>query len=147
MPARKKTRKRLDIPRPHNSGRWTRNDLINFIKSALRRASVRWEPKNEAIRKACVGDGINPRTGRKCKLHQCPQCGELFPRSEIRADHVVPVVGPEGFTTWDSFIERLFCEADGFSAICDGCHKRITEHERKLRAAHSSKPPGADELL
>ena len=53
--------------------------------SALRRAQ--WPVKYEAIRSAFVRDGVNPATGRKCKLHKCSVCGELFPAKDMRADH------------------------------------------------------------
>jgi len=142
---KKTKRRRLDIPRPRNGGNWTEAQFRAFITRALRGA--RWPQKYECIRKACVGEGINPSTGRKCKLHLCPQCGGTFPQNQMQADHVVPVVGPEGFVDWNTYIERLFCEADGFSAICKDCHKRITEHERKLRAAHAEKSSGTEELF
>jgi hypothetical protein len=57
----------------------------------------------------------------------------------MQADHIIPVVGPEGFQTWDIYIARLFCEADGFAAICKGCHKRITKHEETVRRETKSK--------
>ena len=145
MPSKKKARKRQDVPRPRNGGQWTEARFISFVKSALRGAM--WPPKYEAIRKAYVGDGVNPSTGRKCKLHLCPECGGTFPQNGMQADHVIAVVGPEGFVSWNLFIERLFVEAEGFRAVCRACHKRITDAERAERAAHSSKPPGADQLL
>ena len=49
--------------------------------SALRRAQ--WPVKYEAIRSAFVRDGVNPATGRKCKLHKCSDCGELFPAKDM----------------------------------------------------------------
>jgi len=58
--------------------------------SALRRAQ--WPVKYEAIRSAFVRDGVNPATGRKCKLHKCSDCGELFPAKDMRADHIDPIV-------------------------------------------------------
>jgi len=128
-----KPKRKLDVPRPRNGGKWTEADFTYFIKSALRRASTRWGPKHEAIRKACVGEGVNPATGRKCKLHLCPQCGGSFPQGQMHADHVVPVVGPEGFTNWDSYIARLFCEAEGFSVVCKPCHKIKTHRENQER--------------
>jgi hypothetical protein len=152
MPAKKKAAKkpvkrRLNIERPRNGGKWTEAQFLYFIKSALRRASSRWGPKYEAVRKTYVGDGINPRTGRKCKLHQCPECGGTFPQNGMQADHRIPVVGPEGFTNWSDYVARLFCEADGFAVMCIACHKKVTAAERAERAAHASKPPGADPLL
>jgi hypothetical protein len=149
MPAKKKTaqkpKRRINIERPYCGGKWSRARFVSFVKSALRGA--RWPEKYECIKQAYVGDGINPSTGRKCKLHLCPECGGTFPQNQMHADHVVPVIGPEGFTTWDSFIERLYCPAEGFRALCKACHKLCTDAERAERAAHASKPPGADLLL
>lgn len=129
--AKKIPKKRLDIPRPRNGGEWTEARFNSFIKSALRGA--RWPQKYVCVRNAYVKDGLNPKTGRKCKLHQCPQCDNLFPQNQMVADHIEAVVGPEGFTNWDDYIRRLFCEADGFQAICKDCHNRITNHEKQTR--------------
>jgi hypothetical protein len=128
---KKSTKKRLDVPRPRNGGEWTEARFISFIKSALRGA--RWPQKYVCIKNAYIEDGINPKTGRKCKLHKCPQCEDLVTQNEMVADHIVPVVGPEGFIDWNTFIARLFCEADGFQAVCKKCHTRITNHESKVR--------------
>lgn len=56
----------------------------------------------------------------------------------MQADHKIPVIGPEGFQTWDLFIERLYCEADGFEAKCKECHRAITKHENEQRRAHKA---------
>lgn len=127
--------KRRDIPRPHNGGKWTSARMRSFIVSALRSASVRWGPKYAALDCAYVRTGINPRTGRKCKLHRCEGCGGLFPKGELRADHISPVIDPEvGFVSWDAYIERMFCEAGGFQALCNGCHDAKTSAEREVRS-------------
>lgn len=128
---KKPTKKRLDVPRPRNGGEWTESRFRSFVFSALRGA--RWPQKFRCISRAYVKDGINPKTGRKCKLHKCPQCEELVTQNEMVADHVIPVVGPEGFIDWNTYIARLFVEADGFQAICRDCHKRITKHENQVR--------------
>jgi len=106
--------------------------------SALRRA--RWPVKYEAIRKAYVKDGINPQTGRKCKLHKCGSCGNLFPQSQMAADHIDPVIPIDGFTgekfldyNWTELIQRLFCEADALQVLCHLCHKLKTADERASR--------------
>jgi 5-methylcytosine-specific restriction endonuclease McrA len=78
-------------------------------------------------------DGINPKTGRKCKLHRCAHCRGLFPQNGVQADHVVPVVGPEGFQSWDMYIARLFCEANGFEILCKACHAKVTKEEQEER--------------
>lgn len=115
--------------------------MRSFIVSALRRSSTRWQPKNEAIKRAFVGDGTNPKTGRKCKLHKCEQSGELVAKGDMQADHIEPVVPTEGWgkTTsylginWNEYIPRMFCEADGFQAVSKEWHKQKTNEERKQR--------------
>ena len=145
MSAKKKPKKRLDLERPRNGGLWTEARFVSFVKSALRGA--RWPQKYECIKQAFVGMGINPRTGRACKLHKCPDCGGLFPQNGMQADHITAVIGPEGFQTWDLFISRLFCEADGFRALCKACHKTITAAERGERAALSQQSSRVEELF
>jgi 5-methylcytosine-specific restriction endonuclease McrA len=107
--------------------------MTSFIKSALRGAQ--WPPKYECIKEAFVEYGINPATGRKCKLHLCPDCKGLFPQAGMKADHIVPVVGPEGFVNWDTFIARLYVEKEGFQAICKKCHEVKTKEENAQRRA------------
>jgi 5-methylcytosine-specific restriction endonuclease McrA len=122
------------MPKPakiHNGGQWTEARKTAFIKSALRGA--RWPVKYAVIREAYVKDGINPATGRTCKLHRCALCQGLFPQSHMRADHIIPVVGPEGFKDWNTFIARLYVEKDGFQAICKDCHKTKTKQENQER--------------
>lgn len=99
--------------------------------SSLRRAQ--WPPKYQAIKKAYVKDGKNPKTGRKCKLHKCEHCGNLFPQKDMQADHVNPVIPLTGFDSWDKVIERLFCEVDGYQAVCRECHKIKTKEENRIR--------------
>lgn len=130
MPSKPKRKPQLE--RPYNGGQWTQARFNSFIKSALRGA--RWPQKYECIRAAYVKDGLNPKTGRKCKLHLCPDCQRVFPQNQMQADHIIPVVGPEGFISWDVFIARLYVEADGFRALCKECHHKITQQERRERS-------------
>lgn len=49
-------------------------------------------------------------------------------------DHIKPVVDPKkGFTTWDDFINRLYCEESNLQAICKGCHSAKTRQEKECR--------------
>jgi hypothetical protein len=124
-------KKREDIARPYCGGQWSAARMTSFIKSALRGAQ--WPPKFECIKLAFVSYGINPKTGRKCKLHACPVCDGLFPQTMMKADHIIPVVGPEGFVSWDVFVARLYVEAAGFRAICKTCHDACTKEENAAR--------------
>lgn len=123
----------MKSPKTRNSGEWTEARFNSFVKSALRGA--RWGPKYECIKDAFVEHGINPKTGRKCKLHRCASCGGLFTQTEMKADHIDPVIGPEGFVSWDLFIERLYKEKEAFQAVCAPCHAVKTKEENAQRRA------------
>jgi 5-methylcytosine-specific restriction endonuclease McrA len=104
-----------------------------FVRSLLRAGSLKWRPRNEALNKAYVRDGINPATGRKCKLHKCSICSSLSPKNAMRVDHIEPIVDPSvGFVSWDLFIDRLFCEVSNLQALCEECHTRKTKVESMI---------------
>ena len=105
--------------------------------SALRRAA--WPVRYAAVKQAFVRDGINPATGRKCKLHKCEDCGELFPAKDVQADHVDPVVPLTGFDSWDNVIARMYCEIDGYQIFCKPCHQKVTAEERRIRKLNKDK--------
>jgi len=106
--------------------------------SALRGA--KWPPKYQALKNAYVKTGVNPTTGRMCKLHKCKQCGNLFPQKDMAVDHIEPVVPIDGFDcegflgyNWDQVLRRLYVETEGLQALCKPCHKLKSSDERKLR--------------
>jgi len=117
--------------KPFNGGNWTASRKRSFIYSTLR--SGRWPVKYQCIKDAERGTRINPETGRKRKVYLCSDCGELFPQKEVVADHISPIVPVTGFDTWDAFIGRLFCEIDGYQALCKECHQKKTNIENKKR--------------
>lgn len=123
-----------------NGGQWSDARFKGFIVSALRSASQRWGPKHEALKAA--------RRGRN--LYKCGGCGTVGPktlppeagkkrrRNNAVADHIDPIVPVTGFTTWDDFIERLFCEKEGYQILCWSCNKSKTEEENNERKKHRS---------
>lgn len=143
MPAKKKqAKRRMDIARPYNGGEWSIARMRSFIMSALRRAQ--WPPRHKAVAKAFVGYGINPKTGRKCKLHKCEKCGATLPQGEMHADHrdaVIPLshdwADGDHFVgyNWTEVVRRLYVEADAYSVMCRPCHKQITDAENAERRA------------
>jgi len=105
----------------------------------------RWPVKFRAIGMAYDQDGVNPATGRPCKLHTCSHCGGSFPKGQMQADHIEPVVpidGKWGTTSqwlgvnWNELLPRLYCELDGLQALCKPCHKIKSSEESKLRRQH-----------
>lgn len=124
--------------KPHNGGQWTVARYKSFIKSALRQASMKWGPKNEALKEARLEKG----------WYRCAECGERVPATvkvvhptdgtykrvkNVHVDHIIPVIDPAvGFTTWDSVIERMFCEKEDLRVLCASCHKTITDEEKRI---------------
>lgn len=122
------------VERTRASGTWTEARWTSFVKSALRGASRKWKPKNDCLRKARVSRGI----------YKCACCGGEFPKHTIEngkkvnnanVDHIKPVIDPAtGFTTWDDYIENLFCEEENFQVLCHGCHEIKTNEEKAIAA-------------
>lgn len=124
-------------PKTRNGGQWTEARFMSFIKSGLRATSRKWNPISVCQSNARVERGI----------YECASCKEHFPptykegRKKVKnlfVDHIEPVVNPEtGFTTWDEYIERLFCEVDNLQVLCGKCHDEKSMQERATTAKYN----------
>ncbi len=104
----------------------------SYIKSVLRRASMRWPPLNSVRAKARKSRG----------MYLCAGCGELVPASilqngkrvkNVLVDHINPIVPITGFDNWDNVIQRLFCDESNLQVLCKNCHDKKTKQERDER--------------
>ena len=94
------------------------------MTNKLRRISYQWPPRKEAIKKARVARG----------QYKCASCEKIFGPKEIQLDHKIPVVDEEiGFVDWNTYIERLFCDAENFQVLCKPCHETKTFFEQEIR--------------
>ena len=93
--------------------------------SVLRKASRFWAPARDCLTKARIARGI----------YKCQMCSKIVNSKEIKIDHINPVIPIEGFKVWDEVVERLFCEEDGYQAICKDCHDLKTKKENDQRKA------------
>lgn len=124
----------LTTTKARSGGRWTEARFRQFVISALRAAFRRWPPKFDVLKAAFTCVKRNPATGRQAKHYRCAECGCDFPLTQVQVDHKKPVVDPAvGFTTWDTFVKRLYIEARGLQVLCKPCHKKKTDDERKRR--------------
>ena len=125
------------MERKYNNGAWTLGRFNSFITSTLRAGARRWQPKYETLNAAKTEKKINEKTGRLAQHFRCEVCQQEFTAKDMEVDHILPAVDPSvGFTTWDEFINRLFCEQDNLQAICKACHKIKSSTERKIRNAN-----------
>lgn len=132
------------VERIRNCGTMTEAGFRSWIISGLRKLTQRWKPKSECIKKAkqAAREIVenNPdkypelfyRTGNvKRGIFLCASCKavqEVGKRSSnCAADHIEEIIPLEGFSGWDSWIERAFVEEDGYQALCLNCHKAKTD--------------------
>lgn len=101
-------------------------NLKSFVINTLRRASYRHPGRTQALTKARVSRG----------LYECKMCGpgKTYSRHDISADHILAVVDPEkGFTTWDEYIFRLYCDESGYQILCTYHHDLKSQGENQIR--------------
>jgi len=65
--------------------------------------------------------------------YQCQTCKNYVGSTHISVDHIIPVIPPEGFTDWNTFVDRLFCGPENLAPICEECHQKKTNAERQAR--------------
>ena len=116
------------IDKPRAGGRWSEARFFGFLRSGLRRMSVRWPPKNDcmrASRRAYKG----PNKRQKWEA-QCSGCGQWFKLKEVKVHHIVPCGTLRCWADLAGFAQRLFCEAAGFRVLCVSCHEKVHADEK-----------------
>jgi 5-methylcytosine-specific restriction endonuclease McrA len=111
---------RAKIDKPYNGGTWSKARFMGFLRSALRKASTRWGPKNEvkrAARRAYKGPNNRQKWEYRCEI-----CGLYFSGKEVEVDHIIPCGSLTCLEELPGFARRLFCEVDGLRVLCKECH-------------------------
>lgn len=71
------------------------------------------------------------RAKKDAVQYRCNVCNQYVGSTKVSVDHIVPVVSvSEGFIDFNTFIQRLFCDASNLQVICDSCHNTKTQAER-----------------
>ncbi len=119
-------------------GRWTEAKWKSFIKNQLRGATRKWAPIQDCLKNARVKRG----------LYECAGCGKHVTNTvkegakrvkNVFVDHIQPIVPVTGWISWDSCIERMFCEEDNLQLLCKECHDKKSKEEAAERAAYRRK--------
>lgn len=124
---------RKTVEKPRASGSMSEAQYTSFVKGHLRKASRWWKPISETLKKAKVARGH----------YTCNICNEVVTNSKvvdgkrvknIFVDHTEAVTdNHEGFTSWDDFIARLYCEEDNLQLVCSDCHTKKTKEENSVK--------------
>lgn len=98
---------------------------INVLRRGSYRHYARWQASNRA------------KIGRN--EYFCEICGVIGPKRNYQLDHKIPVIPLEGFDNFDNYIDRLYCDVDGYQLICIPCHKEKSATENAQRPAGERK--------
>lgn len=113
---------------------WTESRKKQFIISVLRSGTQRYPPKYKRKEAARTEKKKNEMTGRLAQHYQCEHCHKEFPSSMVEVNHKNSVIDvAAGFVDWNDYIDRLFCEEDGFELLCKTCHAKETKRENEER--------------
>jgi 5-methylcytosine-specific restriction endonuclease McrA len=121
------TKKKID--KPYNHGTMTNAGFWGMIRSALRQKSRWWKPISETKKNA--RRKYNGKNKRQKWEYQCNHCNKWFPDKNVQVDHIVEAGTLRCKEDVGDFIERLFCEIDGFQVLCKSCHKVKTDAYKK----------------
>ncbi len=114
------------MPGKRKKKEWSPN---GYIFGSLRKI-WRWSK----ARKEALENAKEPVTYHGKEVYSCVHCKGRFQREEVAIDHKEPVIDPkQGFTSWDTYIARLFCPSNGLQVLCKVCHKVKTQTENKIR--------------
>lgn len=126
--------KRTPVPKTRCSGTMTEAAFRSWVRSSLRRMSLRWRPLHvvRGASKRPIIDAERQLWGNTVRfVHQCQLCMGWFPIKFIDVDHIIPC-GTLADIATDAgpFILRMLCEEDGVRRLCKSCHKHITKAEK-----------------
>ncbi len=114
------------------SGRMTEAQFITFVKNQLRGASWKWFPTGEVLKRARTRKGFYTCNGCKQEVTATIVIDAKRVKN-VFVDHEPPVIDPRtGFTTWDSFVNNLYCEEDSLQILCKECHDTKSKEERLI---------------
>jgi len=107
-------------------GTWTEARYFGFIRSTLRRATMKYPVKQHVLMANRIkNDG---RFDKRTKfIYTCEICKGEFKGKEIEVDHIKPAGSLKCYEDLAGFVERLFCEADNLRVICKECHAKVTK--------------------
>lgn len=119
------------VARTRNNFTLTEAGFWGMIRSCLRNASRWWKPIAQ-----CKQNSRRAYTGTK-KLQKweylCNHCGDWFMEKEVQIDHLVDAGTLTKAEDLAGFVERLFCEAQGFQCLCKPCHQIKTNSARSAK--------------
>lgn len=104
---------------------WTKTQYFQFIRSALRRAFMRYPAGYKAMEPYTRIVDVLQKNGKikKQKEVECQMCKGWFKPSHVQMDHVTPCGSLKGYEDFEPFVSTLFCGTDNLAPLCkETCH-------------------------
>lgn len=124
----------MAVARTRNSEQWSEARYFSFIRSALRRASMRWPPIHRVLEL-----NRRPYNGKRKNVkweYLCSGCKKWHMRKDVHVHHLQPCGTLKKFEDLHVFCENLFCEVDNLGVMCIICHNGETNANKKtIRSA------------
>lgn len=114
----------------------------NLLKGAIRRVFSRSELRRAVIDAAVIEGYHDPSRPRVTKWCRCDECKQPNPKYLTECDHLDPLIPLNKRLedlSWDTVVDRTFCEKNNLRAICKPCHKQKSKLENKQRREYNKK--------
>lgn len=113
----------------------------NLLKGAIRRVFSRSELRKKVIDAAKV-EHSDPKRPRVSKWSRCAVCEQIEAQYRMSVDHIDPIIPVDTALermTWNTVIDRTWCEENNLQAICPPCHTQKSRLETKQRTENKRK--------
>jgi len=118
------------VTKTRAGGQWTEARYFGFIRSTLRRATMRYPVKQQVLQaNRKPNDGTFDK--RTKFIYTCEICSVEGQGKSMEVDHINPAGSLKSYADLAGFVERLFCEADNLRVICKECHATVTKEQKK----------------
>ena len=108
---------------------WTIARYRTFVRSALRKAWMKWPPRFDALRRA---SRPNQSDNKRLKSeYLCARCQKWHRQDAVSVDHIVPWGDPWAMSFPDA-LRALLVSVDELQVLCEPCHDLKTAEDKSL---------------
>lgn len=112
------------------------NKERGLLKGAIRRIFGRSDLRRRVVESAIVQGYTDPKRKAVKYWVKCADCGKMEAKSNVQTDHkhpVVPVNSSFAEMSFDTVVNRTWCEENDLQILCLECHKLKTKEENAER--------------
>lgn len=114
------------------AGNWSYSRVLTFIRSALRKAWMKYPLRGEALKKA-RRDYKGPDKKRKAE-YRCNICNNWFKSTDVQVDHISANGRLRDFKDLPEYVQFLLVrDVNELQVLCKNCHKKKTKEERTTK--------------